>query len=100
MSGLTASVRARIQARIAKLEAAIDAAEDALIEAAGSSEESFKFDSREGSQQLKNRDTKELQQSIDDMYTLLEHLYQRLKGIGVIRLNLRRKHRGRRLWVS
>lgn len=100
MSGLTASVRARIQARITKLEAAIDAAEDTLLELMSSAEESYKFDSREGSQQLKNKDVTQLQQTIDDMYTQLEHLYQRLGGIGIMRLNLRRKHRSRLQWVS
>jgi hypothetical protein len=98
MSCLSPTARTRIQARITKLETALENAYDTLAEIALKQEESYKLDTSEGSQQLKNVDFKDLNQNILDMETLLEHLYQKLSCRGIVRLNLRRKQSRTLLW--
>lgn len=91
MAYLSAQRRARIQRRILAIEAALDVAYATLLEAMGASEESYRFDSNEGSQQLKTTDTDKLNKSIQDLETALEHWYDALNCRGIVRLNLRRR---------
>ena len=96
MSCSSAARRARIRARIIALEAAVTNAYTTLTAAFLKEEESYNFNSNEGQQQLKNIDTEKLQKTIDNMETMIDHLYDKYNCRGIVRLNLRRKQGGRR----
>jgi hypothetical protein len=92
--------RTRLLARITALENSLDAAYTTLAEVMASQEESYRFDSKEAMQQLKNVDLDKLQKTIDNLEVTLEHLYQKLRGVGVVRMNLRRKQSRGLIWRS
>ena len=53
--------------------------------------ESYKFDSGEGSQQLKYLSLKDMQDAIDRLEKEIDALGRKLNGTGIVNMNLRRK---------
>ncbi len=78
----------RIQARITALEAQ-QIAIDAAI-AAGNELGEYRFDSGEGSQRVRYRSLKGMTDASYNLDRLIEHLYRKLQGTGIVNMNLRR----------
>jgi coenzyme F420-reducing hydrogenase delta subunit len=78
----------RIQARITILEAQQVAVDAAIV--AGNEIGEYRFDSGEGSQRVRYKSLKELLETNYNLDRLIEHLYRKLQGTGIVNLNLRR----------
>ena len=99
MSCIDSSTRTRILAQISKIETQLTALDTAFTEAVANAEvESYKFDSGEGSQQVKRRDPNDIQKLIDKLESRLAYLYRRLDGKGLVNMNLRRRTRFSNSW--
>jgi hypothetical protein len=88
------SRKAQLQARLVKKQAQLDAANDAYDALIANNVEDYKFDSNEGSQRAKRRRLEELTKLISTLESEIEALQNRLCGIGVITMNVRRKRLG------
>lgn len=78
----------RIIARIAALEGHRDAIDAAML--AGNEIGEYRFDSGEGSQRVRYRTLKQMLSAIDNIDRMIEHLYRKLQGTGILNINLRR----------
>lgn len=94
MSCLPSQIEARVRAQIAKLEPLLTLAYTAYTAALGEADvESYKFDSKEGSQQTSMRSPSVVLKQIDMLESQLSRLYRRLEGGGLVNMNLRRRRR-------
>lgn len=91
MLTLSTARRARINARITALTSQITAAETAMETAVAKDIEEYTFNSGDGSQRAVNRDLDKMQKNIDNLYRTREHLYNKLRGRGIIRMSIRRR---------
>ncbi|MEE9117963.1 MAG: hypothetical protein V3U02_05135 [Calditrichia bacterium] len=78
----------RITARITALEAQ-QTALDEMIAGLDKNEE-YRFDSGEGSQRGRDRKIEALRKDSYNLDRLIEYLYRKLQGTGIIYINLRR----------
>ena len=78
----------RIQARITALETQQTAIDAAI--AAGDEIGEYRFDSGEGSQRVRYKSIDSLMKSSYNLDRLIEHLYRKLQGTGIVNMNLRR----------
>ena len=91
MSCLSSTVRAEkeaelatYQARLVKLEAALDSGLDSGLQ-------SYRFDSGEGSQQVKIMSVSELMEAINFTQSRINRINGELRGTGIISTALRRR---------
>jgi len=92
MTCLSSIVRAEKQAEIDRLEArliSLEAALDGVLAGGGIS--SYRFDSGEGSQQVKYSSTTELIEAINFTQSRINRLKSELRGTAVFTGNLRRR---------
>lgn len=85
------SKRTILQDRLAKKEASLAivcATYDNLL---AEENESYRFDSGEGSQSTKKRKISELSNEIDKLESEIDNLTRRLNGLGLTKVILRRK---------
>lgn len=80
----------RAKARKVTLEARLVAL-DAVLDAGADSKGSYRFDSGEASQQVKNRSFDEIWTLIHNTEATLEHVCQKLNGTGITSLEMRRR---------
>jgi coenzyme F420-reducing hydrogenase delta subunit len=78
----------RIQARITALEAQQTAIDAAI--AAGDEIGEYRFDSGEGSQRVRYKSITSLMKASYNLDRLIEHLYRKIQGTGLVNMNLRR----------
>lgn len=78
----------RITARITALETQQAAIDTAI--AAGNELGEYRFDSGEGSQRVRYRSLKAMTDASYNLDRLIEHLYRKLQGTGIVNVNLRR----------
>ena len=90
MACITSSTRTRILERIAVKEAALSAADDAYTAALTEVEE-YRLATGEGTQQMKYRDLKSIEDTISRLEAQIDALHRRLDGKGLANFNLRRK---------
>lgn len=86
--------RAALEARLAKKKLQLEAANTAYDELIAINVEDYKFDSNEGSQRARRRRIEELTNLIETLEQQIEALENRLCGLGIVNLNLRRKRYG------
>ncbi len=82
----------RIQGRIAKKEAQLALLYielDAAIENVGI--ESYSLDTGNGKQATKRRDPQKIQELIDTLERQIDSLYRKLKGTGLVNMNMTRR---------
>lgn len=91
MSALSTATKARLTAQLARLEAQIESANVALDSLATQEIESYTLNTGEGTQSAKRWDAMKLDALISRLEQRAEHTRQRLLGLGVIALNVRRK---------
>lgn len=91
MGWIATETRTRLLAQLARLEAQIEAASDTMDSLAAQEIESYRLDTGEGSQQAKRWDATRLDSLIARLERRAEHIRQRLAGMGVTTLNVRRK---------
>jgi hypothetical protein len=92
MTCLSSTRRTELLERLEKKRAQlviIDAALDAGIEGP----DAYKFDTNEGSQWLKNRSLKELNELSDTLEAQIDQITRKLNGTGLVNMNLRRRRR-------
>ena len=89
MSCLSSTRRAELIARLVKKRAQLVLVEEALDAAIGGPE-AYKFDTNEGSQWLKDRTLKELNDLSDTLEAQIDWITRRLNGTGIVNMNLRR----------
>ena len=90
MSCLSPALRARLLARKALLETRLSSAELAFDDAM-TAHESYRFDSGEAMQQVKQRKLDEFTKLIDHLEAQIDNIYRRLRGTGVHNIVLRRR---------
>ena len=71
------------------LETQLTKANQALLDTLNSEIESYSFDSAEARQQAKLRDPEKLQKTIDWIESRINHIDSRLRGTGVVNMNMR-----------
>lgn len=91
MSCLTTARRTQLQSRLTRKLAQLTKAYDSYDSLLDESIESYKFDSGEGSQQVKRRALENLDKAIDKLETNIDWLQQKLDGTGIAYANMRRK---------
>ena len=89
------STRERLKARLEKKEASLAIAESTYDSLLAEENESYRFDSGEGSQSTKKRKIEDIKSQIDQLESEIDALRRRLKGQGLTRISLRRAGRGR-----
>ena len=89
------SQRSKLKAKLVKLEAALLIAEETYTKLLATDHESYKFDSGDGSQQVKRRSLSELKDQIDELEAEICSIESRLRGSGVVSISLRRNQRCR-----
>ncbi len=73
--------------RIAKIEAIIEAIEDAILALASGTQQSYTLDTGQTRQTVTQKDTVDLQKSLNGYYNLYEILCNRRDGGGTLRVN-------------
>jgi hypothetical protein len=96
MACLTSAERARIIAMIETKEQQLDDANTALTALISKLNESYKFDSNEGSQQAKKRKLEEYKKLIEWLEADINLLYRKLRCGGISNITIRRKYGRRR----
>ena len=76
--------------KITRKEASLGIAYASYDSALAELNESYRFDSGEGSQSAKKRDIESFKKQIDALESEIDSLYRRLKGQGLTRISLRR----------
>ena len=97
MSCLTAERRSILLARKAMYETQLEAADLALT-AAMTAHESYRLDTGQGSQQVKNRKIEDLTKVISYLEAKISSITRTLAGAGVASIVLRRRHLSGRRW--
>lgn len=92
MSCYSSTRRAYILALIEQKETQLDKANATYSALLEKDHESYKFDSGEGSQQVKRVKLSDLKEQIDSLESQIDRLYRRLECSGLVNFNLRRKH--------
>lgn len=90
MSCLSSSRIAQLKARLTKKLVQETAANLLYDELLTDSNESYRFDSGEGSQQAKARKLSEVQKQISTLESEIDRLQNKLSGKGIVNMNLRR----------
>lgn len=85
--------KARLLAKKSKLESQITTLEETLDSLLATEVESYKYDSGEGSQQVKRRKLSEIQDQLDRLESRLDAICRRLAGLGLTSIRLNRKVR-------
>lgn len=91
MAFFTASRKADIEAKITKKQAQLVKLETAYDSASTEIKE-YRFDSGEGSQRLQYRDLDKIGKEMERLEKQIAALTRKLLGLGVVNINLRRKH--------
>jgi hypothetical protein len=91
MAYLDAATVTRLQAQLARLVLQIEAANTALDALATKEIESYSLDTGEGQQSAKRWDALKLDELISRLEVRAESIRQRLGGLGVVNMNVRRK---------
>ena len=86
--------RAALEARLAKKIEQLEAANTAYDELIAINVEDYKLDTNEGSQRARRRKIEDLTNLIETLEKQIEALGNRLCGLGIVNLNLRRKRYG------
>ena len=86
--------KAALQARLAKKREQLESANTAYDELIAINVEDYKFDSNEGSQRANRRKLEDLTKLISTLEAAIEALENRLCGLGIVVLNVRRKRIG------
>lgn len=94
MSCLDSTTIARLKARIAKIDEQLTALDTAYDEAISKFDvESYTFDSGMGRQTTKHRSPDDILKQIDRLEARRESLLNRLRGTGLLNINLSRRIR-------
>ncbi len=88
---MSTATRTRLLAQLARIELQIEAANVALDDLVTKSVESYTFESGDGKQSAKRVDTSKFDQLISVLEQRAEHIRQRLGGLGLVNMNVRRK---------
>jgi chromosome segregation ATPase len=91
MATMSTAEATRLRARLARLEAQIENANTALDALTTQEIESYSLDTNEAKQSAKRWDAMKLDELIARLEIRAEHIRQRLTGLGVVNLNVRRK---------
>jgi len=91
MSTLSAATVTRLEAQLERLEAQILAANETLDTLLTKDIESFSLDTNEAKQSAKRWDAAKLDDLIAKLEIRAEALRQRLAGLGLVNMNVRRK---------
>lgn len=92
---MSTTTRTKIRAKITRKEASLEIAYASYDAALADLNESYRFDSGEGSQSAKKRDIKSFKEQIDELESEIDSLNRRLCGKGLTRISLRRSARTR-----
>ena len=91
MSCLSSTVRAEKEAELARYVARLARYETALNSALDGGLDSYRFDSGEGSQQVKVLSIDKMEKSIGFLQSRINRLRGELRGTGVMTTNMRRR---------
>jgi uncharacterized protein Yka (UPF0111/DUF47 family) len=91
MSCMPSYRRTVLEARLASKQTQLTAAYSAMETMLEDNIESYKFDSNEGSQQVKSRKMESLQKQIDALEATIDQIYRALYGRNHVNMNLRRR---------
>jgi hypothetical protein len=91
MSTLSANTIARLQRELAMYEAQIDKINALILSIADKELESYSLDTNEARQSAKRWDISKLQEMVCRLDIHAESTRQRLEGLGVMNMNVRRK---------
>lgn len=83
----------RLKDRLAKKEASLLIAYETYDKLLADTNESYRFDSGEGSQSTKKRNIEELNKQINTLESEIDGIRRRLKGLGLTRISLKRRVR-------
>jgi len=87
------STKTELKAKLAKKKASLIIAETTYDELLAGGNESYRFDSSEGSQSTKKRKLQEVKDQIDSLESEIEGICRRLNGSGLTRVSLKRNIR-------
>lgn len=93
MAYQSSALKAKLTARLTRYESLLDAAYTAM-EASESSEMtvgSYRLDTGEGSQSVTERDLQTIERRINWLESQIDHLRQRLAGLGVVAITMKRR---------
>ena len=85
------STRTILQDRLARKEASLELAYSTYDELLSESNESYRFDSGEGSQSTKKKKLEEFKKQIDSLEAEADGIRRRLSGLGLTRITLNRR---------
>ena len=91
MGYMSTETRERLEDRLTVIEAQIDTANDTMDSLLSKINESYRFDSGEASQQAKRMNIEKLSDQIDILERRAQAIRNRLNGMGVLNLNVRRR---------
>ena len=89
--GYITTRKARILAKLTKVQAALDAANDSYLELLSTQNQSYGFDSGEGSHRATRKDTQKLLDEIDRLEAKERSLLNDFYNTGLVSVRLRRK---------
>jgi flagellar biosynthesis chaperone FliJ len=91
MGYLSTSTYNRLVTQLTRIEAQIELANETIDSLLTKEIESYSLDTGEGKQSAKRWDAMKLDQLISTLEQRAEHIRQRLAGLGVVAMNVRRK---------
>jgi len=91
MGCLSSARVAEIEAEITELTTRLTALNSAYSDAIAGGIESYKLDSAESSSAVKYKSLDSMEKAIDKTSSRIKHLKAKLRGTGLVNLNLRRK---------
>ena len=80
-----------LQARLAMKQSQLDALNNSMLNTAQSDVFEFRFDDGIGSQRITKHEMREIQKNIQILEAEIDHLINRLSGLGVVEFALRRR---------
>jgi len=91
MTVLSSDTRTALIAKKADLESSLEAAYETLDKLIAGTADKYRFDSGEGSQSVTKRSMDDQLKVIDWLESRIDAIDRRLRGLGVVRMNVRRK---------
>lgn len=89
--GYISTRKMRLQAQLANVQAALENLYTTQLSLSTSENQSYAFDSGEGSQRTNRRSLSDIQDQIDRLEAKERHLVNELSNMGLVSIRLRRK---------
>lgn len=93
MAFINSADKIALEARLVRKQALLTAAYDQMDALLANDIDSYSLDTGEGKQAAKKKSTQSLLEAIDILERQIQQLVNRLRGLGVVKMNVRRRTR-------